>query len=209
MRMAETVLYEGEKFLTTRQLSEMFEVEQKIIGRNFQRNSHRYEEGEHYRLLTGDELKRFKKTSEQSETLKFVSILYLWTKEGAMLLAKSCSSDSTWEIFDSLLDEVYSKRETDVERLENMSPIGVDMDGNVLISGEDWKRLSAQSGRVQELEEELYLMKYGSVNMERCTDQIKEENKRLREAINKSLEKHKWNNEESAKILEKALEETK
>lgn len=32
------------------------------------------------------------------------------------------------------------------------------------------------------------------------------ENMRLREAIKQALEKHKWNNEESARVLEKALE---
>jgi len=35
---------------------------------------------------------------------------------------------------------------------------------------------------------------------------LEKENKRLREAIIQSLEKHKWNNEESARILEQALE---
>lgn len=38
---------------------------------------------------------------------------------------------------------------------------------------------------------------------------LKRENKRLREAINQALEKHKWNNEESARILEQALEQSK
>ena len=36
-------------------------------------------------------------------------------------------------------------------------------------------------------------------------ERIIEDNKRLRDAITQSLEKHKWNNEESARILEQAL----
>lgn len=108
MKFPTIVKYQSGKFLTTRQLAEMFEVESKIVNRNFQRNSDRYKEGKHYILLTGDELKRFKKTSGQSEMLKFVSILYLWTKEGSLLLAKSCSSNSSWESLDTQLDEVYS-----------------------------------------------------------------------------------------------------
>lgn len=58
-----------------------------------------------------------------------------------------------------------------------------------------------QAERAQQLE--------GSFNVSSCLVKFKSiteiENKRLREAINQSLDKHKWNNEESAQILEKAL----
>src|SRR5690554_5578601 len=44
---------------------------------------------------------------------------------------------------------------TDKERLENMSPIGFDLDGNVLLKGEDYHWLIEQAERVQELELEI------------------------------------------------------
>ena len=43
---------------------------------------------------------------------------------------------------------------------------------------------------------------YALNKLERTID----ENKRLREAITQSLEKHRWNNEESTRVLEQALE---
>lgn len=108
MKYPETIKYQSGSYLTTRQLAELFEVEPKIMSRNFQRNAHRYQLRQHYIVLQGEELKQFKKSSEQSEILKYVSHLYLWTKEGAVLLAKSGSSDSTWAALDSKLEEVYS-----------------------------------------------------------------------------------------------------
>ncbi|MBB4824141.1 hypothetical protein HNO89_001361 [Sporosarcina luteola] len=105
--LSDSIKYQGRNFLTTKQLAVLFNVEQKIVSRNFQRNSHRYEEGRHYIVLKGAILKEFKKLTEQKELLKFVSVLYLWTKEGSTLLAKSCTSNQTWEALDSKLEDAF------------------------------------------------------------------------------------------------------
>lgn len=41
------------------------------------------------------------------------------------------------------------------ERLENTSPIGVDLEGNLLVKPEDWFWLQEQAGRTLALEETL------------------------------------------------------
>lgn len=64
----------------------------------------------------------------------------------------------------------------DKERLENMSPVGVAMDGNVLISGEDWHWLTEQAERVRELEAYLKTGTY-------ISRKLRKENKRYREAL--------------------------
>ena len=46
--------------------------------------------------------------------------------------------------------------ETNAERLENMSPIGVDQDGNMLVKHEDWFWLQEQVERAQGLEDHLF-----------------------------------------------------
>lgn len=107
--MCEAISYQRKKYLTTKQLAELFEVEQKIMSRNFQRNSEKYKEGKHYILLKGNDLKEFKKNCKQQELMKYVSILYLWSKEGAILLAKSCVTDKAWESLDSELDEIFKQ----------------------------------------------------------------------------------------------------
>lgn len=73
-----------------------------------------------------------------------------------------------------------------------------------------WNKLCSElSDKNFELEENVEVSQ--GVLSEASTDVVflKRENKRLHEAIHQALEKHKWNNEESAQILEKALEELK
>lgn len=77
------------------------------------------------------------------------------------------------------------------------------------LSNKDYSFLYAEAERAQKLEYELHpcnATKVGIGSIERYTKDIKDENKRLREAIKQSLKKHKWNNEESARILEQVLE---
>lgn len=70
-----------------------------------------------------------------------------------------------------------------------------------------------QAGRVRGLEELLQgndgmsvkEIRSQFINLHRNSLDIEKENERLRAAIKLSLEKHKWNNEESAQILEQAL----
>lgn len=79
------IVQNGQRVLTTLQLAESFETDPKIINRNFQRNADRYVQGKHFFALTGDDLKEFKGSRQFDDSLKFVSVLYLWTEKGAWL----------------------------------------------------------------------------------------------------------------------------
>lgn len=100
----EFIDYKGIKVATTEQLSVLFNTEKKLINRNFERNKTKFKEYEHYILITGSELKIFKKIQNNPEHLKFTSLLYLWTISGARLLAKSCRSESAWIAYENNLD---------------------------------------------------------------------------------------------------------
>lgn len=101
------VEYQGTRVLTTAQLAESYEADTKLISKNFERNESRYKEGKHYFLLSGEELRDFKASRQNDDTLKFVSILYLWTEKGAWLHAKSLNTDRAWEAYEMLVDEYY------------------------------------------------------------------------------------------------------
>ncbi|MGG0667758.1 ORF6N domain-containing protein [Lederbergia citrisecunda] len=107
MKIIEPIIYNGLHVLTTEQLSNILKVEKSTVNRNFQRNKDRYEEGKHFILLTGESLKKFKRETEQKESLKYVSSLYLWAIEGAILLAKSCRSEDSWEVWEALKEELH------------------------------------------------------------------------------------------------------
>ncbi len=98
---------DGQRVLNTSQLAESFGTDTKIINRNFQRNSERYVQGKHYFALTGEELKTYKGSRQIDDSLKFTSVLYLWTEKGAWLHAKSLNTDLAWDAYEKLVDEYY------------------------------------------------------------------------------------------------------
>lgn len=128
------------RVLTTPQLAEAFDSKANIISRNFQRNRDRYEEGVHYFALTGDVLKEFKAKRQDDVSLKFVSVLYLWTEQGAWMHAKSLNNDSAWKAYRALIDNYYAV----VEQLKQPP--------NLAISYEDFKQIES---RVEVLEKQL------------------------------------------------------
>ncbi|WP_436375485.1 ORF6N domain-containing protein [Cytobacillus sp. BC1816] len=85
MNQLQPICQRGKRVLTTTQLAEAFGTEAKIINRNFQRNADRYVQGKHYFALSGEELREFKGSRQFDDSLKFTSILYLWTEKGAWL----------------------------------------------------------------------------------------------------------------------------
>jgi hypothetical protein len=98
------------RVLTTQQLSESYETDSRVISNNFNRNKERYLEGKHYILLQGEDLKEFKTSHQNDESLLRVNQLYLWTEKGAFLHAKSLNTDKAWEVYDRLVDTYFHKQ---------------------------------------------------------------------------------------------------
>lgn len=105
--MLAPIHYAQHRVLTTAQIAEAYEIESKTLMRSFQRHKERFTEGMHYYALTGEELKAFKGERQNDATLKFTSLLYLWTEKGAFLLAKSISSEKAWEAYNLLNEQYY------------------------------------------------------------------------------------------------------
>jgi ORF6N domain len=111
MNQLQPICQRGKRVLTTTQLAEAFGTEAKIINRNFQRNADRYVQGKHYFALFGEKLREFKGSRQFDDSLKFASILYLWTEKGAWLHAKSLNTEQAWDAYERLVDEYYSIKE--------------------------------------------------------------------------------------------------
>ena len=107
MQQLQVIEHFEQRVLTTPQLAEAFGTNTKVINRNFQRNQEHFEQGTHYYALTGEALKEFKGSRQNDSTLKFVSVLYLWTERGAWLLAKSLNNDAAWQAYNMLIESYY------------------------------------------------------------------------------------------------------
>nr|DAF69093.1 MAG TPA: hypothetical protein [Bacteriophage sp.] len=107
------------RVLTTQQLAESYETNEKVISNNFNRNKDRYEEGKHYILLQGESLREFKTNHQIDESLIRVNQLYMWTEKGAFLHAKSLNTDKAWEVYDKLVDTYFKvKKLSALEQLQ-------------------------------------------------------------------------------------------
>lgn len=121
--------------ITTKQLAEAYATKGQIITNNFNRNKKRFQEGKHYYVLKGDSLNEFR--ANQNELCKIrtnqnelhevcanqndlykipnnTRILYLWTKRGALLLAKSIDTDTAWDAYERLIDFYFEKQEESI-----------------------------------------------------------------------------------------------
>lgn len=103
----------GQKVLTTAQLAEAYGTIGKTVKQNFNNNKSHYIEGKHFYCLIGDELKQFKSLVENFDLAdKYAPKLYLWTKRGALLHAKSLNTDEAWDVYDKLVEFYFSYKET-------------------------------------------------------------------------------------------------
>ena len=110
MDKLEVIDYQGIRVLTTQQLAEAYGTSTDTITKNFNRNKDKYIEGKHYICLAGKQKNEFLNLGQFDRGLKNARILYLWTKKGAFLHAKSLNTDTAWEIYERLVDSYFDSQ---------------------------------------------------------------------------------------------------
>ncbi len=97
--------------IITKQLATAYKTDSKQVSQGFNTNKGKFIEGKHYIRLAGEELRRFKTNRQIGDSMKKVSIFYLWTEKGALLHAKSLNTDRAWEVYDYLVDFYFRAKE--------------------------------------------------------------------------------------------------
>lgn len=111
MNDIQKVEYNGILVLTTQQIAEAYETSTDTVTKNFNRNKDRYVSGKHYISLEGTEKNDFVDRGQFDRGLKNAKTLYLWTKKGAFLHAKSLNTDTAWEVYDKLVDSYFEPKQ--------------------------------------------------------------------------------------------------
>ncbi|MHB9943618.1 hypothetical protein CF065_18885 [Clostridium sporogenes] len=101
----------GQRVLTTKQLSKIYETTEGNISNNFNNNIEHFVKNKHYYLLEGEELRRFKRDSYEIGIAPNVNKLYLWTERGANRHCKILDTDKAWEQFDNLEETYFRVKE--------------------------------------------------------------------------------------------------
>ncbi|MGM7684666.1 ORF6N domain-containing protein [Cytobacillus sp. Hm23] len=107
--MNKTLIIEqsGQRLLTSEILAEQYGATIKMLNNNFANNQQRFIEDKHFILLSGGELRSFKREYEILGIAPNLNKLYLWTEKGAWLHAKSLNTDKAWEAYEMLVDDYY------------------------------------------------------------------------------------------------------
>ena len=115
------VVFNGQTVITTEMLASVYGTDTNNIQVNFIRNKDKFEEGKHYILLQGAELKEFKNQPTNSKVVKKnTSQLYLWTERGASRHCKILDTDKAWEQFDYLEEAYFKVKELSVVYIQDL-----------------------------------------------------------------------------------------
>ena len=117
--------FNNQRIMTTKALAEQYGTSEDNIKTNFNRNKERFIEGKHYYQLQGEVLKEFKRvvTESNDPSIKYASILTLWTDRGAARHAKILDTDEAWDVYEALEDTYFKVINNQIE--SNKQPIGI------------------------------------------------------------------------------------
>ena len=144
--------WNGQRVITTAQLSEIYEATESQIKQNYGNNTDRFNDGEHFYLLKGDELKAFKNMVENFDLVgKNANQLYLWTRKGASRHCKMLGTDKAWEQFDVLEENYYNpKSQLDMSKLSPDLQMFQKLFNSVAEQQLEQKRQAEQVNRIEQ-----------------------------------------------------------
>lgn len=137
------------RVMTTKQLAEAYGCRAIHIQQNFKNNRERFGEGKHYFKLEGADLKAFKDSLENIESVvgSRAPSLILWTKQGAARHSKMLGTEQAWNVFDELEESYFNP-------MRNMTP-----EEFLLFSAqrmvEQAKAIKAANARIDKVDERL------------------------------------------------------
>lgn len=98
----------GVRVVTTETLALGYGTDEANIRNNLSRNLDRFEDGKHYYLLSGSELREFKNRVTVGHSVgKNARSLTLWTEKGAARMSKIVDTDEAWSFFERLEDSYF------------------------------------------------------------------------------------------------------
>ncbi len=110
MNEMQVLEHKNSRVMTTEQLAEAYGCRRIQIQQNFKNNKERFVEGKHYFKLEGSDLKVFKDSLENIESVvgSHAPSLILWTKQGAARHSKMLGTDRAWDVFDELEENYFN-----------------------------------------------------------------------------------------------------
>jgi len=106
--MLPVIEWKGVRVVTTEVLARGYGTDEVNIRNNLSRNLERFEDGRHYFLLTGSELREFKNRVNDSYSVgKRARSVTVWTEKGAARMSKIVDTDEAWNFFERMEESYF------------------------------------------------------------------------------------------------------
>ena len=186
--------FKSQRIITTKVLAEEYGTNEQNISKNFNRNQERFIEGKHYYKLEGEELRHFKGYVLNDESLKFVSVLYLWTEKGAARHAKILDTDEAWDVYEEL-EETYFR----VKNKENILDTS-ELSPELQMFNKMLQAVAKSELEQKKIKQQLNEVNYHALEAKEKADKSIEEIQAMREVV--AINTTNWR-EDSRKIIVK------
>lgn len=95
------VVLRGQRVVSTETLAEGYSTEATNIRTNLSAHKHRFVEGEHYFIISGEELADLRVSNPDAQISPKVRSMAFYTERGASRMSKIVDTDEAWDFFGS------------------------------------------------------------------------------------------------------------
>lgn len=96
------ITFKDRPVCTTQQLAQFYGTDEIRIQQNHARNADRFEDGKHFRKVTGADLENLRLSLGESQISPMARSLILWTELGAARHAKMLETEQAWDVFEEM-----------------------------------------------------------------------------------------------------------
>lgn len=96
------VVLRGQRVVSTETLAEGYSTEATNIRTNLSAHKHRFVEGEHYFIISGEELADLRVSNPDAQISPKVRSMAFYTERGASRMSKIVDTDEAWDFFGKL-----------------------------------------------------------------------------------------------------------
>ena len=151
------VVLRGQRVVSTETLAEGYGTEATNIRTNLSAHKHRFVEGEHYFIISGEELADLRVSNPDAQISSKVRSMAFYTERGASRMSKIVDTDEAWDFFGKLENAYFHPAQmqpkTQNEIIAAMALANVDQE----------RRINHVESKVDEVAETIENIKRGSL----------------------------------------------
>ncbi|WP_448309664.1 ORF6N domain-containing protein [Pantoea sp. PGP6] len=151
------VVLRGQRVVSTETLAEGYGTEATNIRTNLSAHKHRFVEGEHYFIISGEELSDLRVSNPDAQISSKVRSMAFYTERGASRMSKIVDTDEAWDFFGKLENAYFHPAQMQPKTQNEI------IAAMALANVEQERRINHVESKVDEVAETVEKIKRGSI----------------------------------------------